>query len=221
MVVTSSFGAFSPQRSYPGSLESPYPRRIGASDREEVREKANDPLFVYFAAKILAERAAWKFAKENPQVDLATTLPGFVFGPFSRNYPFPSTAEGLGTNTLVYSLMKGEHPVQPPPFFIDVRDVARGHVLALEQPRKPLEEKRFILNYGNYTWKQAAAHLAVVRPQIPVPTQESFPPLPGPASTLDNSRAREVLGIGELIVPETTMEDAVDSLIECQKVWAA
>ncbi|KAF8879115.1 hypothetical protein BD779DRAFT_1789028 [Infundibulicybe gibba] len=197
MVVTSSFGTLKP--AFAGLTLSE--KDWGEVTREEVHAKADDPLFVYFASKILAERAAWNFAKENPRVDLATdssklttiSPPGFVFGPFSPNYPLP-TAETLGTNGLIYALMTGGHPPGIPPFFVDVRDVAKGHVLALNQPRKPLEEKRYIVNAANYPWKDAVADVTAKFPQV--------------------------LGI-KWIAPKKTMEDAVNTLLECQKVWKA
>lgn len=39
---------------------------------EDVRAKGEDHLYVYFASKYLAERATWDFAKEHPNVDIAT-----------------------------------------------------------------------------------------------------------------------------------------------------
>lgn len=45
----------------------------GETTREEVIAKAADPYFVYFASKILAEKAVWEFAKEHPELDVATS----------------------------------------------------------------------------------------------------------------------------------------------------
>lgn len=40
---------------------------------------------MYFAAKTTAEKAAWKYAKENG-IDMVTVHPSLVFGPFITPY---------------------------------------------------------------------------------------------------------------------------------------
>ncbi len=44
----------------------------GSVTVEEVFKSEHNPLWVYIASKILAEKAAWKFAEENALIDLAT-----------------------------------------------------------------------------------------------------------------------------------------------------
>ncbi len=45
----------------------------GTVTEEEFLSSGHNPLWVYLAAKIMAETMAWKFARENPTVDLATS----------------------------------------------------------------------------------------------------------------------------------------------------
>jgi len=115
--------------------------------------------------------------------------------------------------------MTGQTPFQPPPWFVDVRDIAKAHVLALEQPPAALEQKRFLVNAGIYTWKEAAAHLSAVRPEIKTLPVEELPSLPATPTELDTTRSVKVLGM-VYIKPEKTVVDAVDSIIEVQKSWA-
>lgn len=115
--------------------------------------------------------------------------------------------------------MTGQTPFQPPPWFVDVRDIAKAHALALELPPAALEQKRFLINAGIYTWKEAAAHLNVVRPGIKTLPIEELPGLPATPTALDVSRSVNILGM-EYIKPEKTVIDAADSIIEVQKSWA-
>ncbi|TFK62519.1 NAD(P)-binding protein, partial [Pluteus cervinus] len=225
IVVTSSIAAvYTPGtgRAFDGGIISD--SQWGQITREEVHAHASDDFFVYASSKILAERAVWKFAQENPQVDIATVLPSFVYGPFPEHFPLPSSPNALGTNRIVFNLISGEVPIPSSPFVVDVRDVAKAHVLALSVPRVPeggdLEQKRFLVASSVYTWRDAAADLKKSRPGLKILSPEDIPALPGNFSTVDTTRAREVLGIKEWITPKKTVEDAVDSLVEAQKTWA-
>lgn len=81
----------------------------------------------YEASKTLAEKAAWDFVAENPDIALTTINPGAVFGP-PMNSRFGTSLE------LVEQLMTGKVPMAPPMDMVavDVRDVARMHVAAIE-----------------------------------------------------------------------------------------
>lgn len=80
----------------------------------------------YEASKTLAEKAAWEFVAENPEIALTTINPGAVFGP-------PMDSRYGASLELVEQLMTGKVPMAPPVDMVavDVRDVARMHVAAI------------------------------------------------------------------------------------------
>lgn len=96
----------------------------------------------YAKSKTLAERAAWDFvATEGGPMELVTMLPVAVMGPVMGN-------DISGSNHLVQSILTGEMTAFPHLFIpiVDVRDVARAHVLALETP--DAAGQRFLLSNG-------------------------------------------------------------------------
>ncbi|GAB4832589.1 hypothetical protein Ancab_006604 [Ancistrocladus abbreviatus] len=78
----------------------------------------------YPLSKTLAEKAAWKFAKENG-LDLVTTNAGYIFGPPLQ----PTINVSVG---IILDLFKG--PTYPNGYvmYVDVRDVANAHIQAFE-----------------------------------------------------------------------------------------
>lgn len=64
-------------------MENPNRTATPESWNETTWEEAlKDPLSGYFASKAFAEKAAWKFMRdEKPHFSLITTHPGYVFGP--------------------------------------------------------------------------------------------------------------------------------------------
>ncbi|TFK80680.1 NAD-P-binding protein [Polyporus arcularius HHB13444] len=189
-----------------------------------------NPIFVYCGTKTLAESAAWDFAKEHPELDLATINPPFVYGP-----PVPGIYSGtdytsLGTNLLLYQLIAGAPgrplPVQLPPYCCHVRDAARAHILALDVPKvaagADVELKRFVVaGPGEILNDWAVKTLLARRPALKdrLPTLEGAPELPGKLSTVDTTRAREVLGLKEYKGAEETLLETVDALLEIEKAW--
>ncbi|KIM42227.1 hypothetical protein M413DRAFT_27020 [Hebeloma cylindrosporum] len=100
-------------------------------------------------------------------------------------------------------LLSGIYPLISPPWVIDVRDVAKAHVLALELPRMEVGTKPFLVNAGNFTWEEAAEEIKSHPGLLKNPLEEAKD-IPGPASYLDTSRAKEVLGFKEFIDPKKT-----------------
>lgn len=95
----------------------------------------------YGRSKTLAEQAAWDAVAEAGGPELVTMLPVAVMGPALGG-------EVSGANQVVELLLDGAMPALPHIWFpiVDVRDVARAHVLAMETPEAAGE--RFLLSAG-------------------------------------------------------------------------
>ncbi|KAG5634054.1 hypothetical protein DXG03_006357, partial [Asterophora parasitica] len=152
--------------------------------------------------------------------------PPFIFGPLADGFPAPKQAAALSSNRHIYTLLKGSLPPVLPPGFVDVRDVARAHVLALNVPKAEvnLEDKRFIVSGGILVWKDAVEYLHKKRPELKarLPAVDgAFPPFPGTPSTIDVTRAKVVLGIQKYYSWQETLENTVNSLLDAEKIWDA
>jgi len=90
----------------------------------------------------MAERFVWEFKeKHKPTFDICTMNPGMVVGPLLSKSACKSTS-----SSQVRQLLKGTVPLLPrmrvP--IVDVRDVSRCHVRALDMTRN-VNGKRYIL----------------------------------------------------------------------------
>ncbi|KAL6808638.1 hypothetical protein J3E69DRAFT_378243 [Trichoderma sp. SZMC 28015] len=183
---------------------------VGPSDwnmikQEDVYMKDDNPagpVMAYLGAKVLAERKMWEFAEANPQVDFTSVIPSGIYGPFANNFPRPSNIPGLSTNQFIYMLLNGgpEGPNTYPPIFVghtvDVRDVAKVHILALSaDPLPNKQQKRFILSEGVHKWPEVADMVRKRRPELAprMPGKDAIPPTQTEAP-LDTSLAQKLLG---------------------------
>jgi nucleoside-diphosphate-sugar epimerase len=111
----------------------------------------------YVKSKTLAERAAWEFVdREGRGLELAVINPVGVFGPV--------LGSDYSTSILVVQrLMDGEIPGCPQLFFgvVDVRDVARLHILAMTHPAAKGE--RFLATAGDFMAMVGIARLLKAR----------------------------------------------------------
>lgn len=85
----------------------------------------------YNYSKVAAEREAWRMQKEQTRWDLVTINPGMVYGP-----SLTTLSQSASIDTLV-SMGDGRLKTGVPDLisgFVDVRDVARAHVLAAFKP---------------------------------------------------------------------------------------
>jgi len=84
----------------------------------------------YYFSKVEAERAAWTFvATNNPKLDLVVINPFMVMG--------PSFSPQLGESaSALRSVIDGSYPaiLALDWGYVDVRDVAKAHILAMEKP---------------------------------------------------------------------------------------
>lgn len=117
VILTSSCAAIYKQADKP---------KMQPSDETNWTTPDDPSVGAYEASKTLAEKAAWDFVAENPEIALTTINPGAVFGPPMDEH-FGASLE------LVEQLMTGKIPMAPPMDMVavDVRDVAKMHVAAI------------------------------------------------------------------------------------------
>ncbi|CAL9728450.1 NADPH-dependent methylglyoxal reductase Gre2p [Monosporozyma unispora] len=106
-------------------------------------EAFKDGVHAYFASKTFAEQGAWKFMKDNANeinFDLVTMGPFYVFGPQLFASTFKEKKLNLSNNVIGQFLNLAIDPndeTVPQKFpdngFIDVRDVAKAHILAIQK----------------------------------------------------------------------------------------
>jgi nucleoside-diphosphate-sugar epimerase len=110
------------------------------------------PINAYQRSKTRAEQEAWKFAKEN-EMELASILPVAVMGPVLGN-------DFSHSNQTIKDMLEGKMPnlLRLGFDYVDVRDVADLHILAME--RAEAAGERFFATAGeNLTFRQIAGLL--------------------------------------------------------------
>lgn len=83
----------------------------------------------YSYSKVIAEKEAWKIHKKQSTWDLVVINPGFVMGPAL------TAKSNSGSIEFMNDILKGKFKMGAPELqfsFVDVRDVAKAHILALE-----------------------------------------------------------------------------------------
>jgi nucleoside-diphosphate-sugar epimerase len=187
-------------------------------------------VLVYSASKGLADLAVRDFKRAHPDFDVTTIHPSYIYGPLGSGQVYNTPASG--TNRYIYGLISGA-PDRPIPRYdrgfrgagpvhVDVRDVARAHVLALKVPPSDVP-KRFIVSSSRFTWKEAIEFLSQARPELkgrlPVITGKE-PALP-PFGTIDTSVTEAILGLMNYVKWQDTVLDTIDDLLRIEKELAA
>eukprot|EP00884_Botryococcus_braunii_P007145 jgi/Botrbrau1/16431/Bobra.0142s0030.1 len=153
----------------------------------------------YHVSKTLAEKEAWKIAKEQG-INLVTICPNFILGPV--------ISDRVGGTSVGYmkGLLEGA-PASGAPVICDVRDVARAHILAME---KASSSGRYIIS-----------NRAAVTPDFVVGTlRERFPDysFPDPKEHIDavdklsSAKAEAELGLS-LTPAKATLVDMATTLL--------
>ncbi|CCM04261.1 uncharacterized protein FIBRA_06430 [Fibroporia radiculosa] len=183
----------------------------------EVREKGrgSSQAAKYRASKTLAERAAWEFVEKNKGAigwDLVVLNPPFVYGPALHEVDKPE-ALNESMHSWFHSVLKNLHdPKQLGVIggeWIDVRDLAQGHVLAIQKEEAGGE--RFVVTQGPWKWQDwinAASEYGVTTST----GDDSYDPAKATQPIrYDASKASRVLGIKYHSIKETT-RDILDDL---------
>ncbi|KAI9443359.1 NAD-P-binding protein [Lactarius indigo] len=192
-----------------------------------ITEKCQECIWldIYAIAKSLSDLTVRNFKRDHPDFDITSIHPSYIYGPLGLGQVYDTPA--TGTNRHIYSLIAGApgRPVNQydpatrgPPQSVDMRDVARAHVLALELP--PSESlKRFILSTSTFTSKEAIELLVEKRPELKerLPLFMGKEPPLGPVATLDTSKTESVLVMKNYVKWQDIVLDTVDDLLRVEK----
>ena len=187
-------------------------------DESDWSDPDNPHISAYSKSKTLAERAAWDFIEnENHPFELAVINPALVVG--------ASISGDIGeSNKAVAMVAGGKMPVAVPLMFgyVDVRDVAAAHILAMQTPASSGE--RFALVEKDLWYKDVAKILREngfnKAPTFGVPVwlakilanfnKELKLTLPylGRKRSIKNTKAKEILGWNPRPAEESSLDIA-------------
>jgi dihydroflavonol-4-reductase len=119
----------------------------------------------YARSKVMAERAAWDYVRDEAKGMALTVInPGFVLGP-------PLDGRHGSSVGVIARILSGKDPMVPQIGFpiVDVRDVARMHLIAAQDLRTA--GKRFIASAGSMSMPDMARLLALDHPERKIATR--------------------------------------------------
>jgi nucleoside-diphosphate-sugar epimerase len=123
--------------------------------------KIEEPGGAYKISKYIAEKTAWEFCSQNG-IEMVSICPALIFGPLLQKKINSSM-------DLIRTYLAGEVSDIPQFFipYVDVRDVARAHILAAET--KKAANQRYICNSGMLEWTKVVEMLRRMFPKHPIP----------------------------------------------------
>merc|ERR1711935_88602 len=185
----------------------------------------------YAYSKTLAEQAAWDFVKKQQDCgfDLVTCNPSFVMGPGVKVH---ESAESYGYIQMFGSGKLASGSPDLSMTYVDVRDVARGHLAAGFLPSETVANQRYILNGTTAKAIEVGTFLTETFPQYSFPTS-TIPkwlfwvvaPYVGltrkfasrsvaRTMEMDNSKSLRDLGLGEYRPLKETMNEMFQQCID-------
>lgn len=172
-------------------------------------EALADPWAGYCASKTFAEKAAWDFVeKEEPHFSLVGVNPAYVFGPQAIA---PKGALNFSSE-IINSVLNAkpdstEYKTQAGAF-VDVRDVARAHVLACD--KEELQGKRLLLVSAPYIGQTLLdlVHKNFPKEAANVPVGNPGELLEGKVPAVDNSATRKLLGFEFIGLEQSVVDSA-------------
>lgn len=213
VVITSSFASIVngnkgtwPEKTYTEADWNPITKE------EAVQNAANG----YRASKTFAERAAWDFIEqENPNFTLATMCPPLVLGPIVH---YLNSLDSLNTSNqrirdVIQGKAKEQIPAGAPFLWVDVRDLALGHVLAME--KADAANKRFFFTAGHFDMKEVTEIIKKNFPELKDKLPEDVQKTDGGGKPeggvyqVDNKRSEQILGI-----KWTSLEKSIVDLVK-------
>ncbi|KAJ3559469.1 hypothetical protein NP233_g11254 [Leucocoprinus birnbaumii] len=181
----------------------------------------------YRASKVLAERAAWKFYEKNKSKlnwDLTVVIPPVLLRPGTQEIPGgPSDLNASFKwlyETTVNTLAQTQEFLVNSSVWVDVRDAARGHMLALQ--KEDAGGERIIVSTGPFVWQDLADAASTLNPwPLPNhPAPKGNPELKRTYFTYFMTEKRERI-LGMVQSEMKTMEESVKDALEdfAQRGW--
>jgi len=167
----------------------------------------------YIKSKTIAEIEAWKFVKSDANtqaqspISLTVLNPAYIFGP-----PFKKSLDNSSSLKLINSLLNGTLADGCRNMYlsaVDVRDVAKLHVQALQTPES--EGNRFILTTGENVSLLDVAKIIIENlpseytKSVPTKEIEGTKDIKKPST---NEKARRVFNWKPIPLKETILESA-------------
>lgn len=183
---------------------------------QEVNEKGRqaNPMHVYRASKILAEKSVWGFVEKNKSSlkwDATVITPPYVLGPPIQELSSP---EQLNASISEYykAVMKTDVDVdfltKTRLSWVDVRDISLAHVLALE--KEAAGDQRILVSAGSFLWQDWVLCANALNPPIyenlSKGNTDYNPETSEPVCQYNSAKADKILGIKYKPMEETTKD---------------
>lgn len=217
VVITSSYAAIAD-----ALKESDASATITEDSWNEISwdDAKKDVINGYRGSKTFAEKAGWDFVKhEKPQFDISFVNPSFVFGP--QAFAEGAKREHLNTSSEVINKILSLGPNDPIPpnkgGWVDVRDVAKAHLVAFE--KEETKNQRLLLNTGRFSCQSIIDilndNVPQLKGQLPVGEPGSDKKVIATLAKVDNSKTLALLGY-ELIDLKTSILDTVSQIMDAR-----
>lgn len=174
----------------------------------------------YCGSKKLAEKAAWEFYNMNKNIvkfKMTTVLPVYVFGPQC----FDEDVQGCLNQSceLINALIQGDPQEEAAKTlaaqFIDVRDVAKAHLIAFQKDEAI--GQRLIISNGQFTFQDVIDQLNEDFPQlrrkIPIGQPGEGKKEHSRFFSLNNAKSRKILGF-EFKSFQDTIDDSASQILK-------
>ncbi|KAJ7643826.1 hypothetical protein FB45DRAFT_896159 [Roridomyces roridus] len=204
------------------------PNEYGPDDWTPItKEQAvqGTPIDVYIAEKKFSDQAVLEFADQHPEMDVTIFCPPWIFGPsapgFEHIVPEPDFVS-FSTNGFVYQLLRPENTNYIYfPGLIDVRDVARIHVAALNPLTDDHPKRVPMASPYQSDFRDAIQYIFDELPELRARLADpnTVPRWPTYQVDLDPSPVEKAFGINSYKTWKETVLDAVDRFLDIEKQW--
>ena len=176
-----------------------------------------NPFLGYIGSKKLAEKTVWNYIEEKkPKWDVTFVNPAFVLGP--QAFGVRDKSKLNASNEIINSLLTANktkvEPQQFVGYFIDVRDVAKAHLIAFE--KNETVGQRLLLANAPFS---SAGILDIIekdfpnlKSELPKLDKSKSPKFEETESVVNNEKTRRILGF-KFIDLKKSVDDTIKQLV--------